>query len=86
VIACLDVNPVDGDQLGVVFVSRLYGDLAAEGESASGFKREGGVSDANGLGIWFSHVDVEGHFLDGETFGLLHEELPVVLFLGLSEG
>lgn len=83
--AGLHIDPVYIDQVCVLFVLGFDGDLAGKGKCASGFIDEGLAADSHGFGSAIAHVDIEAHFLNGEVFGLLHEQLPNVLLLGLGE-
>lgn len=83
--AGLDIDPVYIDQISVLFVLGFDGDLAGEGKCASGFIDEGLAADSHRFGSAIAHVDVEAHLLNGEVFGLPHEQLPNVLLLSLGE-
>lgn len=83
--AGLHIDPVHIDQVCVLFVLGFDGDLAGKGKCASGFIDEGLATDSHGFRGAIAHVDVEAHLLNGEVFGLLHEQLPNVLLLSLGE-
>lgn len=81
----LNFYPVDSSQWGVLLVFRFDGDLAAEGEGASGLEDEWSVSDFDGFSVGLPHVDVEGDLLELEVGLFLGEQLPHVLLFGFAE-
>ncbi len=81
----LNFYPVDSSQWGVLLVFGFDGDLAAEGEGASGLEDEWSVSDFDGFSVGLPHVDVEGDLLELEVGLFLGEQLPHVLLFGFAE-
>lgn len=80
-IARLNLDPINNNEVSILFTFGLDAYLATEGKRSPRFEHEGFTFDSDRLRCCLPHVDVECNLLNGEVFWFLHIELPVVFLL-----